>query len=99
MKRQIFKVDAQILDANGVFHVLDGFPVTFDSRTYATVGDDGIEKAKLRARGKLYETAGTMCKNDTRQIQTVVLSAMNGLQIEAMSFGAIEDVPDVEEEQ
>ena len=99
MKRQIFKVDAQILDANGVFHVLDGFPVTFDSRTYATVDDDGIEKANLRARGKLYETAGIMCKNDTRQMQTVVLSAMNGLQIETFSFGEIADVPDVEEQE
>lgn len=83
MARQIFKVDAQIVDANGTFHFLDGYPKTFDSRGY---GDD-IDKTKRRAEGDMSETWGAMCKVDTRMIQTVTLSTVDGFMIETRTMG------------
>lgn len=83
MARQIYRVDAVILDANGAFHTVDGYPKNFDSKNY---GDD-VDKAKKRADGDASEAWGTMCKQDTRQIQTVTLSDMFGNVIEKKSMG------------
>lgn len=87
MARQIFKVDAQIVDANGAFHVLDGYPKTFDSNNYQ--GD--IDKAQKRAEGDFSEAWGAMCKRDDRLLQTVILSTVDGFQIEKKSMGTITD--------
>ena len=51
MKRQIYLVNAMIVDANGTFNALSGYPKTFDSRNY---GND-IDKAKRRAEGEFAE--------------------------------------------
>lgn len=83
MARQIFKVDAQIVDANGAFAVLSGYPKTFDSRNY----ENDIDKAQRRAEGDFSETWGAMCKRDDRMIQTVVLSTVDGFQIDRKSTG------------
>ena len=83
MNRQIFKVDAQIVDANGAFHVLDGYPKTFDSNNYQ--GD--VEKAQKRAEGDMSEVWGAMCKRDDRMMQTVMLSTVDGFVIEKKSMG------------
>lgn len=83
MARQIFKVDAFIVDANGTYNMLSGYPKIFDSRSYG----DNIEKAQRRAEGDMCEAWGTMCKVDTRQIQTVVLSSIDGFQIERRTMG------------
>ena len=84
MARQIFKVDAQIVDANGAFHTLDGYPKTFDSANYQ--GD--IDKAQRRAEGDFSEAWGAMCKRDDRMIQTVILSTVDGFQLERKTSGA-----------
>ena len=94
MARQIYKVDAQIVDANGAFHVLDGYPKTFDSKNY---GDD-IDKALRRAEGEFSDTWGAMCKRDDRLMQTVVLSSVDGFQIDKKSFGAFPVEPEPETE-
>lgn len=83
MARQIFKVDAFIVDANGTYAMLSGYPKIFDSRGY---GDD-IDKAQRRAEGDMCEAWGAMCKVDSRQIQTVVLSSIDGFQIERRTMG------------
>jgi len=83
MARQIFKVDAFIVDANGTYAMLSGYPKIFDSRNY----QDDIDKAQRRADGDMSEAWGAMCKNDTRQIQTVVLSTVDGFQIEKRTMG------------
>lgn len=83
MARQIFIVDAVIVDANGTFNHLDGYPKQFDSRSYQ--GD--TEKTRRRAEGDMSETWGAMCKVDTRQIQTVTLSDSSGYQIEKRTMG------------
>ena len=83
MARQVFIVDAHIIDANGTFNFVNGYPKTFDSRNYQ--GD--IDKTKRRAEGDMSEAWGAMCKVDTRQIQTVSLSTVDGFQIEYRTMG------------
>lgn len=83
MARQIFIVDAHIVDANGAFHFLDGYPKTFDSNGY----QNDIDKAKKRADGDASEIWGAMCKQDTRQIQVVTLSTVDGFQLYSKKMG------------
>ena len=88
MKRNIFIVDAQIVDANGNFNKLTGYPKLFDSRSY----NNDIDKALLRARGEFYDTVGAMCKRDDRQLQTAILMSADGFVIERSSIGEIADI-------
>lgn len=83
MARQIFIVDAHIVDANGTFNYVDGYPKRFDSRSYQ--GD--VDKAQRRAEGDMSDAWGDMCKVDTRQIQTVTLMTADGQLIEKKSMG------------
>lgn len=92
MQRQIFIVSAFIVDANGTFNPLSGYPKTFDSHNY---GDD-IDKAQRRAIGDMSETYGAMCKRDDRQLQMVMITTADGFQIENRSIGQIADLPDPE---
>jgi len=90
--RQIFIVNAFVVDANGTFNNLSGYPKTFDSKNY----QNDIEKTQRRAEGDMSETWGAMCKVDTRQIQTVTLSTVDGFQIEKRTFGQFNYLPEVE---
>ena len=83
MARQIYTVDAWIVDANGTYNRLSGYPKKFDSNSY---GNDA-EKAQRRAEGDLSETWGAMCKVDTRWIQTVTLTDAFGFQLDKKSVG------------
>lgn len=83
MAREIFIVEAHIVDANGTFNYLQGYPKTFDSKNY----QDDIEKTRRRAEGDMSEVWGAMCKVDTRMIQTVTLSLVDGYQIDRKSMG------------
>lgn len=83
MARDIFIVEAHIVDANGTFSYLSGYPKTFDSKNY----NDDIEKTRRRAEGDMSEVWGAMCKRDDRTIQTVTLSLVDGYQIEKRSMG------------
>lgn len=87
-KRNIFIVNAYVVDANGTFNPLSGYPKTFDSRNY----DNDIDKALKRATGDFSEAFGAMCKNDTRQLQTVELLSADGFQIDHKAIGSIADV-------
>lgn len=86
--RQIYIVNAFIVDANGAFHVLDGYPKSFDSRNYS---DDG-EKAYRRAQGDMSETWGAMCKRDDRIIQTVTLCSVDGFLLDRKTSGSFVEV-------
>lgn len=90
MKRNIFVVEAQTVDANGAFSKLNGYPKFFDSRSYG----NNIDKTLLRARGEFYDTVGAMCKIDTRQLQTAILMTADGFVLEKESIGEIADLPD-----
>ena len=83
MARQIFIVDAHIVDANGTFNYVNGYPKKFDSKNY----DDDIDKTQRRAEGDMSEAWGAMCKVDTRQIQTVSLCTVDGFQLERKTMG------------
>ena len=81
--RNIFIVSAFIVDANGTFNYLDGYPKKFDSKNYS----DNVDTAKKRAEGDMSEVWGAMCKVDTRQIQTVTLIDVFGNTLEKKSMG------------
>lgn len=83
MARQIFIVDARIVDSNGTFNHVSGYPKLFDSNGYG--GD--IDKTRRRAEGDLSEAWGAMCKVDTRQVWTVTLETMDGFRLETKSDG------------
>lgn len=83
MTRQIFVVNAQIVDANGAFHVIDNYPKTFDSRNY----NNDIDKAQRRAEGEFSDVWADMCKRDDRLIQTVMLYTADGFVIDKKTFG------------
>ena len=87
-KRNIFEVYAKIVDANGAYSTLSGYPKTFDSRNY----DDDIDKALKRATGEFSEVFGAFCKRDDRQLQTVILMSADGFVIDKKSIGEIADV-------
>lgn len=94
MTRAIFEVYAKVVDANGAYNTLSGYPKVFDSRSY----DGDVEKTLMRAKGAFHECIGAMCKNDTRQLQTVILMTAAGQKIAAESIGAIAPDPDPEPE-
>lgn len=92
MKRQIFEVYAKVVDSTGAYNTLSGYPKVFDSHLY----DDNIDKALKRATGEFCETFGAMCKNDARQLQTVILMSADGFVIDRKNIGEIADLPDEE---
>ena len=84
MARQIYIVNAQIVDANGTFNFLSGYPKTFDSRNY----QEDEDKARRRAEGDMSEAWGAMCKRDDRMMQTVMLYTADGFLIERKTNGS-----------
>lgn len=89
MARQIYIVTAQIVDANGTYNPLSGYPKIFDSKNY----NDDVFKAQKRAEGDFSEVWGAMCKRDDRMIQTVTLSTVEGVQIDRKSMGEFPEDP------
>ena len=83
MARNVFTVNATIVDANGTFNVLSGYPKNFDSRSY----DDDVAKARKRADGEFAETWGAFCKRDDRMIQTMTLTNAKGELLDRKSMG------------
>ena len=51
MQREIYEVTAKIVDANGTFNTLSGYPKTFDSKNY----NNDIDKTRNRAMGEWHE--------------------------------------------
>ena len=47
MRREIYEVYAKVVDANGTYNNLSGYPKSFDSRSY----NNDPEKALIRASG------------------------------------------------
>lgn len=92
MARQIFIVTATIVDANGTYNPLSGYPKVFDSRSYS----DDVEKARKRAEGDFSEVWGAMCKRDDRMIQTVTLTNAFGQLLDCKSMGnfQVEEEPE-----
>ena len=94
MVRTIYEVYAKVVDSNGAYNTLSGFPHVFDSRQY----EGNTEKALQRAKGDFHETFGAMCKRDDRQLQTVILMTAAGQVIDRQTLGSIAPDPDPEPE-
>lgn len=89
MEQEIFVVYAHIVDANGTFNLLNGYPKSFKSTSY----DNDIEKARKRAIGEWHEVMGTFAKRDDRQVQTAfVMSVSDGVEIASGSYGKLPDL-------
>ena len=90
MVREIYEVYAKIVDANGAYNTLTGYPKTFDSRNYNT--DPAY--TELRARGQLGEAFSQMVKVTTRKLQIgFVVRAKTGEIIDKVIIGTIPDDP------
>ena len=84
--REIYEVTAKIVDANGTFNTLSGFPKVFDSRSYE--GD--LEKTRQRAYGAYYTALGTMCSVDTRMVQEcMIIRVSDGVHIALTYMGEL----------
>ncbi len=95
MLQEIFIVNAQIVDANGTYNQLSGYPKAFKSALY----NNDIEKARQRALGDYYEVMGAFGKRDDRQIQSAyVMQISNGSIIASGQFGKLPEIPEPEEE-
>lgn len=97
MAREIYEVIAKVVDANGAYNALSGYPKVFDSNSYE--GD--AAKAKQRAYGAWHDALGAMGKVDTRQVQyATILRVSDGLQIETAKYGKFsEPEPEPEPEE
>lgn len=95
MVRNIYQVHAMIVDSNGTFNNLSGYPKAFDSKNYS--GD--IEKAKDRAYAEYHEVLGAMFKRDDRQIQiAMIIDIDSGIQLEMTKIGDFAGTPEPEDE-
>lgn len=93
MERVIFQVLAYVVDANGTFNNLTGYPKIFDSKNY----DNDTEKTYRRANGDYCEAVGAMSKIDTRQLQAAkLLCVNNGNVVASTLMGKLADLPDAE---
>lgn len=93
MTQEIFVVHAQIVDANGTFNELSGYPKAFKSTAY----DNDIEKTRQRAIGDWHEAMGAFAKRDDRQIQCAfVMQASSGSIIANGQYGKLPELPDPE---
>lgn len=93
-KREIFEVVAKVVDANGTFNPLTGYPKAYDSRSY---GND-VEKAQQRAIGEWHNALGAMSTADTRQCQVAfVWRVSDGLILGCEHFGSIADTEEAAE--
>lgn len=90
MQRQIYEVYAKVVDANGNYNTLTGYPKVFDSHHY----NDDVNKTLLRATGEFASTWSGFCTREDRQLQLVILMTADGLIIDRKVIGQIADLPD-----
>ena len=96
MTQEIFVVHAQIVDANGTFNELDGYPKAFKSTNY----DNDIVKAKNRATAEWHDVMGIFGKRDDRQVQSAfIVRISDGAFIASGQYGALPEIPDPEPEE
>ena len=94
MARNIFKVNATVLDANGNFSTVSGFPKVFDSDNY---GGNTIT-ALRRAKAAYHTQLGLNYAVDGRQMQTVTIEQANGQLVNRESEGNFPPDPEPEPE-
>lgn len=94
MAREIFVVYAAIVDSNGTYNALSGYPKAFDSKNYS----DDVQKAMNRAYADYHEVLGAFYKRDDRKVQmATILNATTGYQMEFTAIGTLAE-PEPEDE-
>lgn len=95
MVREIFEVYAKVVDANGNYTTLSGYPKTFDTRSY----EGNYEKARQRAYAAWHKALSDMGNVDSRQVQYAMLfEGSTGRQLELFRYGKLPEDPDPEPE-
>ena len=96
MKREIYEVRAIIVDANGTYNPLSGYPKTFNSANY----QNDIELTRRRACAELSDVKSAFLKRDDRQVQIAQITRLSdGMTMETFFDGHLADLPDPEEEE
>ena len=94
MEREIYEVDAKIVDASGNFSTVSGFPKIFDSASY----NNSTDTARRRAYAAYHTQLGSMYAVDNRPLQIAMITRMSdGVEIEVERDGDMPEVPDTEE--
>ena len=97
MQRQIYVVNASVVDANGAWAVMTGYPKTFDSKTYVkNYGEESVNIARKRAEGDAADMWSQMCLVDTRQVQLVTVTTADGHEVLRYEDGVLAPLPDPE---
>lgn len=95
MQREIYQVDAVIVDANGTVNTLNGYPKRFDSRSY----EHDIRKTERRAYAEFEETKAALRRRDDRQLQDCwIIRLSDCIMLANLNDGKIADLPDPEPE-
>lgn len=95
MAWNIFKVNASMVNTNGQYSGVSGFPKTFSSESY----DGSTDKALRRAKAALYSWLGNMYAVDNWQMITATIEQANGQQVMRVNEGTrIEPTPEPEPE-
>lgn len=93
MKREIYLVNAKVVDASGAYNDVSGYPISFDSHH----NNDNIEKAEAKAYASYYSacSSGETARSNGRPLTIVTLTQMStGMQIEGKRIGAMPEWPD-----
>lgn len=88
--RNIFIVNATVVDSNGTYSTVSGFPKRFDSDSY----NNSAETALRRAKAAYHAQLGLNYAVDGRMMQTVTLEQANGQLIMRESEGAFPPDPE-----
>ena len=90
MRREIYRVYAEIVDKNGNYNTVSGYPKTFDSRGY----DNDCDKTLQRASGELSAAHAAMSKIDERKLQIAwLIRAKTCEMLDKKIIGTIPDDP------
>ena len=91
MQREIYITYAFIVDANGTWSNLSGYPMSRDSKTL----DNDLDKTLARAQADNADAWSNINKTDTRQLGTVFTVAADGFMvIPPRTRGRLADVPE-----
>lgn len=93
MKREIYVVNAKVVDASGGYSDVTGYPASFDSRH----NNNNIEVTEAKAYASYYDACskGSTAKANGRPLTVVTLMKLStGTQIEGTRIGEMPELPD-----
>ena len=95
MRREIYEVNAKVVDATGAYNNLTGYPASFDSRHY----DNDLEKTRRRAYGSYSDACKAGYNADGRPLTIITLLRISdGFQLASTQIGDMPELPDGGEE-